>query len=376
IIPIAIGVLLSLVTTLATARFRYANIIVTVIYTLFLVGFSLLSILTRNSSASSLAQSFGAIGRIFKWLNPTFILFEMALTTNPLIAIAFAGINVLVLAGTILFLALCFDRLHDIVSSASLKPHKADVTMANKNETRTLLSLEFKRLMGSKMYFANAIMGAIMAIVGSSIFLFTMKRAFDSSSAEVQAAMNLLIIPIFIVISSWILGMSSPSVSAISIEGKHFWLIKSLPIDYRKYMRVKLLFPLILYVPASLIASTIAVIFCHESVLDIVMAYLIPLSYVVLTTFMGLIINLRHYKLKWSNETEAVKNSIAVLIALLIDVGIIIVFGTPVIVVTVLTGKALYTYIPVLAAAVVTDIILYLWLRKNFARKIEGIEDF
>ena len=379
IVPIAIAVVVSLFITMATARFRYANIVITVFYTAFIAGISLLGILTRNQGAEESAGAFASIGGILKWVNPGYAFIDLAFSTSYFYLFAYAGVSILTVGFVILLFSLCFDKLHDIVASISYKPRTVRLDLKNKKETKILMGLEFKRLMASRIYFINAMMGAIMAIVSTIIYFISMQNGINGASAEsqeeVRFIIKLILIPVFVVVSSMVLGLVSPATCGISIEGKNFWIIKSSPIDYKKYMHVKLLFPMLVFIPAAIVASTIAIIFEHDVWWDVVFAYLIPIAYVVFNTLVGLIINLHHPKLKWNSETEVVKNSAAVIIGLLLDFGIITIVGVPLIVVPLFTHTSLWVYIGVLAAMILASVPCYLYLRKNFGKKIEAIED-
>ena len=215
-----------------------------------------------------------------------------------------------------------------------------------------------------------------MCVLGSTIYLVTFSNAINSASAEAQPMMRLLFIPMFIICSALIVGLTNPITGAINIEGKTFWISKSLPIDYKKSMWSKILFSWILTLPATLIASTIAVCFYHDNVWEILFSYFIPFTYSILNSFVGLIIALKHPKLKWNSETEAVKNSASVLIGLLINFGIWIVLGTTFIVLTVLFPFAsIYMYIGLFTLFVIGIIPCFIYLKKNYSKIIYEIED-
>ena len=248
--------------------------------------------------------------------------------------------------------------------------------MKVKNQTRILLSLEFKRLFNSRIYFVNAIMGSIMGILGSVVYLVSLKQSMNNAPAEALIYMKLLYIPIFTVISSMIIGLGNPTTGSINIEGKTFWIIKSLPVDYKKYMRIKLLFSYFITIPASLVASTIAIIFYHESILDIVFAYLIPFFYVLLNALIGLIVAIKHPKIKWNNETEAVKNAASVLIAMLINFGCSILMGGILIVLPLFFQNFLWLFYLITLTLIIMSIVpCYIYLNKKFPHKIGEIED-
>lgn len=376
IIPIAFAIIISLLITLATARFKSANLIFVFLYTLTIVGISVLSMVINRLGATQAMSGYTTLGNILKWINPAYYFVEIALVDTKLYLLVYVGISLIILILSVLFLVLLFDRLHDIVSSISMKNIYVRKDLKVKNQTRILLSLEFKRLFNSRIYFVNAIMGSIMSILGSVVYLVSLKQSMNSAPAEALIYMKLLYIPIFTVISSMIIGLGNTTTGSINIEGKTFWIIKSLPVDYKKYMRIKLLFSYFITIPAALIASTIAIIFYHESILDIVFAYLIPLFYVLLNALIGLIVAIKHPKIKWNNETEAVKNAASVLIAMLINFGCSILMGGILIVLPLFFQNFLWLFYLITLILIIMFIVpCYIYLNKKFPHKIVEIED-
>lgn len=377
IVPIAIAIFISLLITLATSRFKYANYIFVVMYTLLIVGFSALSMILNNMKEAEAASGFSSMSNVMKWVNPSYILVELSMTQSYLFLIAFVGANILVAALSVLFLAVFFDKLHEIVTSVSMKKKYVRKDLKVKSPEKTLFGLEFKRLVNSKLYFVNSIMGSIMCVMGSTVFIITFTQAMSKAEeASSLASMQIMLIPIFILIASMIVGMGNPTTASINIEGKNFWIIKTLPINYKTYLKTKIRFALILTIPACLIASSVAVAFKHDSWIEIVAAYLLPVIYVIFNTLIGMITAIKHPKLKWSNETEAVKNAASVVISLLIDLGISFILGPVLIVIPiVLPEYAFLGYIIFGALCLIPIIPCAIYINKNFTKKIRAIED-
>lgn len=380
IVPIAIAVLVSLLVTMATARFKSANIVFVVIFTLFIIGLTVMSVVLSRLKEDQATAGFSSIGNALKWINPSYILAEMSIVNEGqrLLLLVYAGVNIVVAALTVLFLAVFYDRLHEIVSSISMKKAYVRKDLKTKGQDKVLLGLEFKRMVNSKMFFINSIMGSVMAIVGSVVFLVIMSQS-ASSAKDPQAAevIRASVIPIFIATVMFIIGIGNPTTGSINMEGKTFWIIKSLPVDYKKYMWAKLRFAWILTIPAALIASTIAVIFRHENVWDIIFAYVIPLIYVLLNSVIGLSVALNHPKLKWSNENEAVKNSASVVIPMFINFGLTMVLGGPLIALAIIFPNFSFVgYLIITGILIAILIPCSIALNKRFAKKIRAIEDF
>ncbi|MCR5348453.1 MAG: hypothetical protein K6E59_02445 [Bacilli bacterium] len=376
IAPVAVAALIALLVTIATARFKSANLVFVIVYSILIIALIAASMVMGRLSEAQAAEGYTAMGGIMRWFNPTFILAEKALTESYLYLIPYVCANIVIIVGTVLLLALLFDYLHSIVVSVSMKKSYVRKELKTATPARQLIRLEFQRLINSRVYFMNMILGAVMSILGTAAFMFSFSQSMATASEEALPLMRTLFIPMHIAIVSLILGITSPTTGCINIEGKTFWIIKSLPTDYKAYMRSKLLFALSMYVPAAIIASTVALIFYQGSAWDIVAMYLIPVAYVVLNALVGLIVALHFPKLKWNNETEAVKNSMSVLVALLINFGVTLVLGAIVIVIpALLPAYAFIGYLVVFAAIMIAIIPCAVYLNNNFAKKIAAMEE-
>ena len=395
IVPIASAILISLLITIATARFKNANYFFVALYALIIIGIVSFSAITNNMQDAEKMNSFSSLGGILKWINPSYGFIDLYLAGQKLYMIAYVGVNVAVAILSILFLGLFFDKLHDIVSSTSMKKDYVRKDLAIKSPEKTLLGLEFKRLVNSKLYFVNTIMGSAMGIMASTIYLVSLNSAIARTAAKPLTpdtmiailTMISILMPMLVALACMIIGLTNPITGSINIEGKNFWLIKSLPTDYKKYMKTKLRFAWILTIPACLIVSTIGAIFfsiivktypipVDRFIIELVALYIIPVVYIITNSYIGLIVALKHPKLKWSNESEAVKNAASVFIALLFDVIITIVMAAVLIIFPLLLPNLYWLgYLVALLIALLPAFPCYIYLNKNFSKRIQMIED-
>ena len=376
IVPIALAIFISFLVTMATSRFKAANMISTILYAAVIIVFSGSGMFLSRLSSDTAANSFSAIGSIIKWINPSYIFIELALSTNKLFLLAYIGVTIVVAFIAIAFVIKFYERLHDIVSSISMKKEYVRKDLKNKSEGHLLLSLQFKRLVNSKMYFVNTIMGGVMSILGSLVFLISFNQGFASAEGDAIELSKRIVMPIFIATCLFIFAISNPVSSTLNIEGKNFWLTKSLPINYKKYMMSQLYFAWIITLPPSLVTSSIAVIFYHDNALDVVFAYLIPLLFNIFISLIDLAVSVHHTNLKWSNETEAIKNSKSVVITMFINWGVMGLIAPASIVLAVVVPE--FTWIGYLVTAlslIIPSIPIAIYLNKYYSKRIELIED-
>ena len=135
-----------------------------------------------------------------------------------------------------------------------------------------------------------------------------------------------------------------PAATIISLEGKNFQTLKSFPIDFKAYLREKLLFSYVIVLIPSLIS-------CYT-----------------------LIINSAFPYLSWKEEIEVYKSHKSTLITVFTDMGITMV--------TIGLAIGLAFVSPYVSGIVITSIylilsiILYLVLMKKSSKKLATIEVF
>ena len=100
------------------------------------------------------------------------------------------------------------------------------------------------------------------------------------------------------------------------------------------------------------------------------MMLLIPCLYVVLTAYIGLVINLKMPKLDWTSETAVVKQSMGVLVALLSNFAYIIVIVAGYMLIGSMTGLTAY-FIICVAVTALAAACLRVWLKRRGVEILE-----
>ena len=99
---------------------------------------------------------------------------------------------------------------------------------------------------------------------------------------------------------------------SISIEGKCFQNMKSMPITSSQYIRAKILFNVLLVLPFALTAAILSVcFFAGSGVVAIIAYFVLPVMSVVLSSCFGILLNLLFPKMQFSNYAQVVKQSLS-----------------------------------------------------------------
>ena len=145
--------------------------------------------------------------------------------------------------------------------------------------------------------------------------------------------------------------------TSISMEGKEWWIIQSLPIKTKTVFDSKILLNLTLIAPFYVIAEIISILVLQPSLIELCWLILLPIIFIVFACVFGITINIRFPMMKWENETVVVKQSAAAMIGGLGGSLVILLCAVPVIFVDGFLGELVKMGITILI--LVITLLLY-----------------
>ena len=182
-------------------------------------------------------------------------------------------------------------------------------SMAQQSVMKTLVKKEAARYFSSGVYVANTVIGPVLAVV------FSVAAAFFDLSKPIEDLKGL---PFTVTLAAgvpYLLGfffnMMCITASSISIEGKSWWIPRTLPLSAKEILGSKLLFNLIFVVPFYGLSEIIMLFTLRVSLADRLWLLLIPGAGIIFAVLFGMFLNLKFPKFRWENETEVVKQSAA-----------------------------------------------------------------
>ena len=195
-------------------------------------------------------------------------------------------------------------------------PKKHEISFSNQGSlTSCLIKKEVNNYLTTPAYVSNTILGPIMAIMLSIIFSSMGLKGVEQKLGLVvdkPTMCGLLTMLIMFSLSTAIISCSS-----VSLEGKKFWVLKSSPISEKKLLFAKAVNQLIFTLPAVLISSVICLVSFKFSLVEFLILTLVPSIFMALLAFLGVYVNILFPKLDWTEETQAIKQSMSALIMML-----------------------------------------------------------
>ena len=324
-----ISCVLSWLINLISSKMNNKNIMRTIMSVLFCVALSVFIYFANSDILTTVLAKDPPIWMQVVFAHICFIAKAINLN-NALYFLASLGISIVFMALSVLVVSLGYKQINSSFITTKSKRSNKPLTFKQDKVMSRLIKKEAVTLFNNPVYCMNSLMGVIMCVVCTIICIgvFQSIREFPES------------VPIMLATAcfsaSMCLGIAPTSSVSISMEGGKFQNLKSLPITYNQVVWSKIIFNLILNLPASLISIILFACFVPVglplALVMIIYQFVAVLSYSTL----GILMNLKFPRLKWTNETQAVKQGASLVITMLVDMVVSII---PMVLFFVLMGK-------------------------------------
>lgn len=344
VIPMAAAVLLAALIALASARFRRANLLMSC-----LLMAALVALVMASVAFSSNPDSLDGMGaQVFSSLEGAYP--PAAWAAHAIIAgdmpafLGFAGLSVGVGLVVIVALTRLFAPVNQRLAASS---PRASVSRAVASKPRTplraLLAKEGRLLTATPIYFLNTCMGfalALVAGVAAVVLAASGTMPLDALPAELRP----LVAPFLPWPLAFMLSIASTTAASVSLEGKAHWLMLTAPVSASVLLGSKLVFGLLIAVPAALVSSALVAVAFGLDVSSAAVLVLCAVSAACLSATMGLALDAGRPSFDWTSPYEPVKRGIPVVVTVL---------GGTAFTVLGCTGTALFGQVGTVAMAVV-----------------------
>ncbi len=191
--------------------------------------------------------------------------------------------------------------MEKLQSFATRRSYKLD-TLHSRDLTKALYLRELRRYFSSSIYVTNTIIGPILGCILAGVLCFP-------GLETIRQAIPLDIQPVLPFAFAAVFTMMTTTATAISMEGRQFWVAKSLPIPTKALLDSKLLLNLSLMAPWYLLGEVFLTIALRPRPLALLWQILIPGEIIVLAVVWGITANLLLPNLSWDKEEQVVKQS-------------------------------------------------------------------
>lgn len=359
-LPITLAAAVGAVITAVSARMRHKSMVQTVLTVLFLAVFFTANIsFSANADRVMLSQAIvteflSSVTQQIKQLYPSALWFGEAAVSGSLsgflklFGVSAAAFVILIAVLQKYFVAIC-SALKGTTAKNDYKMQR----LSKSSPVRALWGRELRRYFASSIYVTNTIVGyLLMALVPAMMLIVGQEKL-----SEMEAAMGIphLIVKAMPFLLAFLGALMPTTCCSVSMEGKQWWIAKSLPVSSKMIFDSKILVNLTIAAPFYVIGVMLAMLAVRPTLTEGVWIMLIPAVYILFTAVAGITVNLALPVLTWENETRVVKQSASVAICMLLGTvsvlppfGFLFVFGGAQDVVMLLTAAVLLVITAVL----------------------------
>lgn len=245
----------------------------------------------------------GTVLNVLGKLYPPALWLGTALTKEaPLPWLLFAAVSLGVFALAAGILSACFRQICQVLFRVTARHDYRLGRLDSRAPVVSLVSREFRRYFASSIYVVNTILGPILATVLSGAMLWGRDK-LTALPLPVDVA------PLVPFLFSGVFCLMNTTSVSLSMEGKSFWIVKSLPLPTKAVLDGKLLMNLTLDLPFYLLSEIFLLLAWKPVGPEALFFLLLPGAMILFSCVLGLFVNLRLPVLNWQSEVTVVKQS-------------------------------------------------------------------
>ncbi len=350
-----------------------ANSFITVFFSLVLIFLYYLFYYRLNTMMNSLLLNVENISDFVSFALFLFYWLAEACLGNLLYLLLFVAFIVLLFFVCCLIMKKNYVRI--MTASSATTNKKVDISKSRVSAVQTaLLKKEFKRFTSSATYMLNNGFGLVMSIVMAVMLIIKKDLLLSAVDTVIYTdASYASLIPVLLFSMVCLMVSTNPiSAPSISLEGKTFWLLKSLPVDMKDVLKAKERFcvlmnlgPMMFLLISAMTIFKIDIIVKIEMIIDTIL-------YIYFMADLGLIMNVLMPNFTWTNEVVIIKQSLAVGIVLLGGMAMATLFTVFAYLLRYDISVNIYLLLVLLVLLIIRVIFAYL-LNNVFNKKLEKI---
>lgn len=322
LIPMLIAAFFGFLIAKISAGFKFARIVETAIVMAFVIFcFSIrffIEDVVRNDNISSTLESVSEITENTGGIYLPAGWFSDAVTKGSISSmLLLAGVALLAFSVIFYIVGRYYRGINSAFDSHRTSGKYRLGALKQRSAVFAIAFKEFKRMTGSGVYMTNVGIGVVLASLFSIITLVIgFENIFNMIMHDAPIDYSILQ-PAIPFIIYFFIGMVSTTACSPSLEGKNYWIVKSLPIDNMTLYRGKMLFNVFFTVPFMLFSVLCLCISARVPVLDSILYIILGVSLCLFSTCWGMVCGIKHMRLDWENEIEVIKQGAAVTLYLL-----------------------------------------------------------
>ncbi len=192
---------------------------------------------------------------------------------------------------------------------------------------KALCVREVRQILRVPAYATNSLPTSLMPafMVGMMYFAFSRSGGAGESLDVMLSQINAdLLLPILTAVMAYMAGMNPALSTSVSREGKGHDFLTALPVSSRTMVLAKLAVGYVMSLLGVVLASALLAVLLPRFALYAGLAFVLCALYTYMTSCLALMRDVKHPKLDWVTEQEAMKQNFGAAISMFIGWGILI----------------------------------------------------
>lgn len=327
IVPILLSCIIGTFITFIASKFKGKNLVQTILTMALLMGIMYFSynsegLLTNIAKNASNINDF-----ITKLYYPAGAYIELITSFSVLKLVEFILINLVLFIVTIILIGKVYFNINSGVKTIKTTKSKKEYVIKTSTPIKALIKKELSRFINSPVFVTNAGFGLVLFVLGcifATVKFDSLANMFTQNELNITSDFIKNCMPVilfgFICFASFMTSITS---SMISLEGKSFSILKSLPIKPYTIIKSKILTAVLIMIPCILIGDIIVFIKFSFDLLSIILILIVSILLPLLSETIGIIVNLKYPRMDAKNDTEVVKQSMSSAISVFIGMGLL-----------------------------------------------------
>ena len=332
VIPIAAACLIGLLISALSGRFKHKNlwqIVLSFVVMFLMAGFMLLTNTSQDFDGRGIMIISDKITNIYY---PTATFVDLAVHFDIWKYLIFVVINLVILVLTVSIISrFCFQVITKLSTVSRAKNVNTNYSFVSHHQTTAMIKKEVTRYFSTPVLLMNTAIGLVFFVVAVVMLCLNFD---DAASSFINSTENfpLTIDEIRSFLPAATLAMvafasllTCITATMISLEGKAFNTLKTLPISGVKVIMTKVITATLLIVPITAIGSLVMAVRFQFGILETILILIGVVAMPLVTELIGILINLRYPRFNADNDTVVVKQSASVMVATFLGLGMVLV---------------------------------------------------
>lgn len=330
VIPVAVSCVVGAITSAISTRFKKRPMIEILISITSLVVILILAFSLTQSNGLSAEAISSISNNITSYYYPADAFVKLATSFSAIELLKFVAINLVVFALVVLLIGKLYYPI--VVRANTVKRPSGDKfkpSFKRRNQTWAMVKKELRKYFNTPVLVSNTVIGLVLFLVVVVILCLKFNDAVGliekQSNFQISPEVALGFTPgVAFVLVTFSSLMTFITTTMISLEGRAFNILKTMPVSGIKVFSSKILASVLLVIPVMVLGSLIMFARFQFGALDFLLILVASVVMPLVTETAGIFIDLRYARFDADSDAEIVKQSPGVMVASFMGLGITI----------------------------------------------------